>query len=89
MPNDARMKLRVIYDEVVARNPGEAEFHQAVQEVLECLGPVLARYPEFGRNRIIRYTTFHVHAAYGPMQADSRHGDVARLLLRQDSATGE
>jgi len=54
MPNDARMKLQVIYDEVVARNPGEAEFHQAVQEVIECLGPVLARYPEFGRNRIIR-----------------------------------
>jgi glutamate dehydrogenase (NADP+) len=48
------MKLQVIYDEVVARNPGEVEFHQAVQEVLECLGPVLARYPEFGRNRIIR-----------------------------------
>ena len=54
MPNDARLKLQVIYDEVVARNPGEVEFHQAVQEVLECLGPVLARYPEFGRNRIIR-----------------------------------
>jgi len=54
MPNDARLTLQVIYDEVVARNPGEAEFHQAVQEVLECLGPVLARYPEFGRNRIIR-----------------------------------
>jgi glutamate dehydrogenase (NADP+) len=54
MPNDARMKLQVIYDEVVARNPGEVEFHQAVQEVLECLGPVLARYPEFGQNRIIR-----------------------------------
>ena len=54
MPNDARLTLQVIYDEVVTRNPGEAEFHQAVQEVLECLGPVLARYPEFGRNRIIR-----------------------------------
>jgi glutamate dehydrogenase (NADP+) len=54
MPDDARLKLHVIYDEVVARNPGEVEFHQAVQEVLECLGPVLARYPEFGRNRIIR-----------------------------------
>jgi len=54
MPNDARLTLQVIYDEVVARNSGEAEFHQAVQEVLECLGPVLARYPEFGRNRIIR-----------------------------------
>jgi glutamate dehydrogenase (NADP+) len=54
MSNDARLKLHVIHDEVVARNPGEVEFHQAVQEVLECLGPVLARYPEFGRNRIIR-----------------------------------
>ncbi len=54
MPDDARLKLQVIYDEVVARNPGEVEFHQAVQEVLGCLGPVLARYPEFGRNRIIR-----------------------------------
>jgi glutamate dehydrogenase (NADP+) len=54
MPDDPRLKLQVIYNEVVARNPGEVEFHQAVQEVLECLGPVLARYPEFGRNRIIR-----------------------------------
>jgi len=54
MPDDARLKLQAIYDEVVARNPGEVEFHQAVQEVLECLGPVLARYPEFGRNKIIR-----------------------------------
>ena len=54
MPNDARLTLQVIYDEVVARNPGEAEFHQAVQEVLESLGPVLARYPEIGQNRCIR-----------------------------------
>ena len=54
MPNDARLTLQVIYDEVVARNPGEAEFHQAVREVLDCLGAVLARYPEFGQNRVIR-----------------------------------
>jgi len=54
MPNDARLTLQVIYDEVVARNSGEVEFHQAVREVLDCLGPVLARYPEFGRNRVIR-----------------------------------
>jgi glutamate dehydrogenase (NADP+) len=54
MPNDARLTMQVIYDEVVARNPGEVEFHQAVQEVLECLGPVLARYPEIGQNRCIR-----------------------------------
>ena len=32
-------KLQEIYDEVLARNPGETEFHQAVNEVLETLGP--------------------------------------------------
>jgi glutamate dehydrogenase (NADP+) len=39
---------------VVARNPGEVEFHQAVREVLDCLGPVLTRHPEFAQNKIIR-----------------------------------
>ncbi|MGE5528632.1 MAG: NADP-specific glutamate dehydrogenase [Patescibacteria group bacterium] len=33
--------------EVVRRNPGEPEFHQAVGEVLESLEPVLERHPEF------------------------------------------
>ncbi|MCC7204148.1 MAG: NADP-specific glutamate dehydrogenase [Phycisphaeraceae bacterium] len=46
-------KLESIYLEVVNRNPGEAEFHQAVREVLESLGPVLAKYPEFGQRKII------------------------------------
>ena len=31
---------------VTARNPGESEFHQAVDEVFESLGPVVARHPE-------------------------------------------
>ncbi|MCD1146216.1 NADP-specific glutamate dehydrogenase [Kocuria sp. LUK] len=31
---------------VLARNPGEDEFHQAVDEVFESLGPVVARHPE-------------------------------------------
>ena len=43
MRNNARQQLQVIYDDVVARTPGEAEFHKAVQEVLDCLGPVLVR----------------------------------------------
>lgn len=47
-------RLETIYQEVVARNPGEAEFHQAVREVLESLGPVLVKYPEFGEKKIIR-----------------------------------
>ncbi|RMG06359.1 MAG: NADP-specific glutamate dehydrogenase [Planctomycetota bacterium] len=39
--------LQSIYDSVVARNPAEPEFHQAVQEVLESLEPALKRHPEF------------------------------------------
>ncbi|HST72239.1 MULTISPECIES: NADP-specific glutamate dehydrogenase [Kocuria] len=31
---------------VLARNPGEDEFHQAVDEVFDSLGPVVARHPE-------------------------------------------
>ena len=42
---DAR--LEAIRDTVLARNPGEAEFHQAVMEVFESLGPVHDRHPEF------------------------------------------
>ncbi len=32
---------------VEAKNPGEPEFHQAVQEVAESLAPVLERHPEY------------------------------------------
>ncbi|MFT3889605.1 MAG: NADP-specific glutamate dehydrogenase [Arachnia sp.] len=40
-------QLERVYESVVARNPGEAEFHQAVREVLESLGPVIKRHPEY------------------------------------------
>jgi glutamate dehydrogenase (NADP+) len=46
-------KIENIYQQVKARNPGEVEFHQAVKEVLECLGPVLTKYPEFAEQKII------------------------------------
>ncbi|WP_131683218.1 NADP-specific glutamate dehydrogenase [Pseudarthrobacter sp. YALA5] len=40
-------RLEAIRNTVLARNPGEAEFHQAVTEVFESLGPVHDRHPEF------------------------------------------
>jgi glutamate dehydrogenase (NADP+) len=46
-------KAEPFYDEIVRRNQGEAEFHQAVREVLESLGPVLTKYPEFTEHKII------------------------------------
>ena len=36
-----------IYDAVVARDPNQPEFHQAVWEVLESLEPVLEQHPEY------------------------------------------
>ncbi len=43
----SNVALSTLMDEVIHRNPGEAEFHQAVREVLESLEPVVAKYPEF------------------------------------------
>jgi glutamate dehydrogenase (NADP+) len=46
--------LESIFDEVVRTNAGELEFHQAVREVLESLGLVVAKHPEFARDKIIQ-----------------------------------
>ena len=46
-------KISPIFQEIIKRNPGEVEFHQAVREVLESLGPVLVKYPEFAHRKII------------------------------------
>ena len=46
-------QLETIYQDIMTRNPGEVEFHQAVHEVLESLGPVLVKYPEFTEHKII------------------------------------
>ena len=46
-------KIEGMYQEVLKRNPGETEFHQAVLEVLECLGPVVTKHPEYLERKII------------------------------------
>lgn len=53
MPAGLDEKLESVYQHVLRRNPGETEFHQAVREVLESLGPVLVKYPEFAEQKII------------------------------------
>ena len=39
------------------RNPGEPEFHQAVQEVAETLIPFIGRHPEYREARILERMT--------------------------------
>ena len=39
--------LEKVMADVIKRNPGEPEFHQAVKEVLESLEPVISQHPEY------------------------------------------
>lgn len=45
--------LESIFETVVARNPGEVEFHQAVREVFESLAPVIKRNPSYLDEKIL------------------------------------
>ncbi len=47
-------ELQPVYDEVVSRNAGEDEFHQAVLEVLDSLGPVVQKHPQYTDAAILR-----------------------------------
>ena len=49
----AKTIIQRVYEEVLKRNPGEAEFHQAVREVLDSLEPVLEKHPEYVDARIL------------------------------------
>jgi glutamate dehydrogenase (NADP+) len=46
-------RLDTIYQQVIQRNPGESEFHQAVWEVFGSLGQVVKKYPDILQNKII------------------------------------
>jgi glutamate dehydrogenase (NADP+) len=84
-------RLEAIFQDVIKRNPGEVEFHQAVKEVLESLGPVLVKYPEFAEAKVIericepeRQTIFRV-----PWQDDKMEVQINRgFRVQFNSALG-
>ncbi len=45
--------LEQIRSDILRRNPAEAEFHQAVWEMLDCLELVLARHPEYAESGVL------------------------------------
>jgi glutamate dehydrogenase (NADP+) len=49
----ANTVIQDAYEQVLKRNPGEVEFHQAVKEVLDSLGPVLKKHPEYVDAKIL------------------------------------
>jgi len=49
----ANTVIQNAYEQVVKRNPGEVEFHQAVKEVLDSIERVLEKHPEYIDARIL------------------------------------
>ena len=45
--------IKTVYEQVLSRNAGETEFQQAVKEVLDSLGPVLEKHPEYVEAKIL------------------------------------
>ena len=45
--------MKKILEQVKKRNPAEPEFHQAVEEVLESIAPVLEKHPEYKEAKIV------------------------------------
>jgi glutamate dehydrogenase/leucine dehydrogenase len=80
MAMESDERLESIYQDVLKRNPGETEFHQAVREVLESLGPVLAKYPEGIR------VFLEAKIAYGPGKAANAGGVATSALEMQQNA---
>ncbi len=54
-PNSSSISTRVaeFMEDVVAKNPGEPEFHQAVREVVESIMPVVEATPEYRKAKIL------------------------------------
>ena len=46
-------KLQPLYATVLRRNPGEAEFHQAILGVLQSVGPVVAKHPAYATAKLL------------------------------------
>ncbi len=46
-------KIKDFMDKVIEKNPGEKEFHQAVQEVVETLMPFIEKNPKYKKAKIL------------------------------------
>ena len=77
-------RLEAIYQEVVKRNPGEAEFHQAVKEVLESPRPGAGQVPGVRRDEDHRAD---LRAGAADRSSASR-GRTTRARCRSTAASG-
>lgn len=52
-PSDCQTAVDALMKDVVAKTPGQAEFHQAIQEVARSVMPTIAANPEYAEARIL------------------------------------
>ena len=53
MANILDLKVNEFMAKVIAKNPGEAEFHQAVKEVVESLMPFIEENPKYQYAKVL------------------------------------
>jgi len=72
-------------ENLVAKNPAEPEFHQAVREVVESLVPCLERNPQYLEHKILErspFETIDVPGVGSMVRAAAAGGRVANPELR-------
>ena len=81
----------VFMEGIIAKNPAEKEFHQAVREVIESIYPVVQQRPEYQKARILERVTEpeRVIMFRVPWQADNGEIHVNRgFRIEMNSAIG-
>ena len=53
MADILNVKVNEFMAKVIAKNPGESEFHQAVQEVVESLMPFIEENPKYQHAKVL------------------------------------
>ena len=83
--------LNKVYQDIVARDPYEAEFHQTAYEVLESIEPVIEQHPEYAAGNVVArmFEPEHVFMFRVPWVDDQGNTQVNRgFRIHYNSAIG-
>ena len=69
-------QFEAVYADVLRRDPGEDEFHQAVYEVLASLAPVAVKHPEYADARVLQRLCEPERQVIFQVPWEDDHGDI-------------
>ena len=91
MADILNVQVNEFMTKVIARNPGESEFHQAVQEVVESLMPFIAENPKYKHAKILERITEPERVIMFRVPWLDDHGDIQinrGFRIQMNSAIG-